>query len=157
MADSQRGYAQALVADSLDEFCANCGSWVSYLHFNFEVGWCNDCSPISDSCIRCGTPLKDRTRSTCETCRWEIWLEKWVDELEFLIVAKGYSVNLARVTILRMSRPICKACGRPIIGGREGALFHGRGHPACHAKYREFKRLQRSGVAADDALTRVLQ
>jgi hypothetical protein len=143
---------------TLEEFCASCGEWVSYLNFDYGIGWCNECSGVTPAqeprCTRCGAVLDDQSRTTCHTCRQEQWLERYADELELLIVAKGHSVSAATAMIVRMSRPICQWCRSPIVGGREGALFHGRSHKnrQCHARYRMFVRLRKQGMSVTDAL-----
>jgi hypothetical protein len=79
-----------------------------------------------------------------------------MDELEYLIVAKGYSVHQARMCIVKMVRPICLACNKPIKGGREGALFHkGNENKSCHAAYARYVRLRKSGLTEADALDRI--
>ena len=92
----------------------------------------------------------------CHNCRQERWLEKYLDELEYLVVAKGYTVHQARMAIIKMIRPICQACSKPIKGGREGALFHkGNENKSCHAAYARFTRLRRSGLTVEEALARI--
>ena len=92
----------------------------------------------------------------CHNCRQERWLERYMDELEYLVVAKGYSIHQARMIIVKMVRPICHACNKPIKGGREGALFHkSNEHKACHAAYARYMRLRRSGLTQAEALDRV--
>ena len=79
-----------------------------------------------------------------------------MDELEYLIVAKGYSIHQARMSIVKMVRPICQACNKPIKGGREGALFHkSNENKACHAAYARYVRLLKSGLTERDALDRI--
>lgn len=92
----------------------------------------------------------------CHTCRRERWLERHMDELEYLVVAKGYSVHQAQLAITKMVRPICRACDKPIKGGREGALFHkGNENKACHAAYARYVRLIKSGLTEREALDRI--
>lgn len=79
-----------------------------------------------------------------------------MDELEYLVVVKGYSVHQARMVIVRMIRPICVACGKPIKGGRESALFHkGNENKSCHAAYARYVRLRKSGLTDAQALDRI--
>ncbi len=79
-----------------------------------------------------------------------------MDELEYLVVAKGYSVHGARMAIIQMVRPICRACNKPIKGGREGALFHkSNENKSCHAAYARYVRLCKSGLTQAQALDRV--
>lgn len=92
----------------------------------------------------------------CHTCRQEQWYTKHGDELEFLIVAKGYTLSQARLTITKMIRPICQACNRPIKGGKEGALFHQSAeHKRCRQAYSRYKNLRRQGLTADVALATI--
>jgi hypothetical protein len=92
----------------------------------------------------------------CPTCRQEQWYVKHEDELEFLIVAKGYTLFQARSMITKMIRPICQACGKPIRGGSEGALFHqSRDHKRCRQAYGRYRSLQRQGLTADESLATV--
>jgi hypothetical protein len=104
MDHDQRGTPPSVVAVApLEEYCPSCGGWVSYLHFDHESGWCKQCVGLNDDqarCTRCGTVLPaNHGRSTCHTCRQERWLERYMDELEYLVVAKGYSVHQARMAI----------------------------------------------------------
>lgn len=146
-----------LTVVELDEFCSNCGEWVYYLNFNYESGWCTECTQDSvthPTCVRCGCALAHRHRSTCHTCRQELWLERHADELEFLMIVKGYSLVRAREVIAKMVRPICQCCGKPIVGAREGALFCKR-NKQCHAMYLKFVRLRKSGLTASVALATI--
>jgi hypothetical protein len=144
------------LAEALEEYCPSCGAWVSYLAFNHTTGWCIGCSPITNGCARCGKELQDRTRTTCAECRREQWLQRHADELEFLIIVKGYSFYQSQLLIIRMTRPICNACGRPIVGGHNGVLFHGRNQSkSCYAAYRKFKRLLNQGLTHDEALATI--
>lgn len=69
------------------------------------------------------------------------------------MVTKGYSLSHAKLTIVKMVRPICQHCRKPIKGGREGDLFHkGQDNKACHAAYSKFKRLQKQGLTLLEAL-----
>lgn len=144
----------------LEEYCPSCGEWVSYLNFDHKSGWCHQCVGLNDDharCTRCGTVLPaNHGRSTCHACRQERWLEKYMDELEYLVVAKGYSVHGARMAIIQMVRPICRACNKPIKGGREGALFHkSNENKSCHAAYARYVRLRKSGLTEAQALDRI--
>lgn len=144
----------------LEEYCPSCGGWVSYLHFDHESGWCRQCVGSNDDqarCTRCGSVLPvNHGRSTCHNCRQERWLERYMDDLEYLVVAKGYSVHQARMAIVKMVRPICHACHRPIKGGREGALFHkSNENKSCHAAYARYVRLVKSGLTQAQALDRI--
>lgn len=140
-----------------EEYCPNCGSWVVYLNFNYEVGWCTDCTQDTfpqPRCIHCGTVLENTHRTTCRTCRQELWLERHADELEYLVVCKGYTVAQAKVQIAKMIRPICQHCGKPIVGAKDGALFH-RSKPKCHQAYGRYKKLLKQGLTPLDALARI--
>ena len=143
----------------LEEFCTSCGGWVSYLHFNYDTGWCIDCSGSIDhraKCIHCGNVLigSDLYRTTCHTCRQELWLEKHGDTIELLMIVRGYSFAQARETVTEQARPICQACNKPIKGAKDGALFHKRNenNTACHAAYLKFKVLTKSGLTITEAL-----
>lgn len=90
----------------------------------------------------------------CRHCRQEAWLDIHADELELLVVTKGYSVSYAREVIARLVRPVCKKCRKPIKGGAPGSLFC-KSNKRCHAAYNKYRRLVRSGVSHDDALREV--
>jgi hypothetical protein len=145
-------------AVELEELCTNCGGWVHYLAYNYDVGWCNECAGEAGqpTCTRCGNTLPHLHRSTCNACRQELWLLKYADELEFLIVTKGYTVHKAREVITSMVRPICRCCGKPITGAREGALFCKQDR-TCHRAYNKFKRLQRAGLTIEQALAKIAE
>jgi hypothetical protein len=69
------------------------------------------------------------------------------------MVVKGYTFAQARAYVVKMVRPVCKACGKPIKGASEGALFHKRNeNKRCHLAYVKFKQLQRSGLTITEAL-----
>ena len=146
---------------TLEEFCSSCGSWVSYLNFNYDTGWCVECSGQIDhraKCIHCGNVLQgsDQYRTTCRTCRQELWLVKHGDAIELLMVVQGMSYAQARVAITEASRPICQACNKPIKGAKTGALFHKRNeNKSCHTVYLKFKSLQKSGLTISEALAKL--
>jgi hypothetical protein len=157
--DQPRVDSTALVglAQELDEYCPSCGEWVNYLSFSYEEGWCHACvgsSEVRPTCRRCGDVLPDgHGRTTCPTCRLELWYIKYEDEVEYLMVAKGYTLGQAKLAIVKMVRPICQECGKPIKGGREGDLFHkGNNNRKCHSAYLKFARLRRSGLTNEAAL-----
>lgn len=137
-----------------EEFCTSCGDWFSADEFNYETGWCVECSPVSvvPTCSRCGTVLKDLRRTTCHHCRQEHWLEQHADELEFLITVKGYSLTQARVTIIKLVRPICQCCKKPIKGGTPGESLFCKSNKACHSMYGKYRRLLSKGLTKDEAL-----
>lgn len=148
------------VADALEEFCPECGSWVSYLVFNYDIGWCHTCvgeTATGPRCTRCGRDLPPgHGRTTCTNCRHEQWLSRHIDELEFLVVVKGYSVSQARLTIVDMVRPICQYCRKPIKGAHEGALFHkNQQNRACHSAYMKFARHRKQGLSVEEALAAI--
>lgn len=142
------------VPDTLEEYCPSCGRWVNYLAFDHDEGWCNECATPHDSapkCTSCGTTLNERhARTMCHACRLEEWFTQHADELEWLMVVKGYSVWKARLTITNMVRPLCQHCSKPIKGGNSRALFHNTG--ACKTAYARYKRLQRQGLTSAQAL-----
>lgn len=148
------------ILDRLEEYCPSCGEWVNYLSFNQDVGWCNKCVGSNETrpqCSRCGDVLPiGHGRTTCHTCRQELWFIKYEDEVEFLMVAKGYSLWQAKLIVVKMVRPICQACHRPIKGGREGDLFHkGKNNRKCHSAYAKFARLRKSGLTTAQALATI--
>jgi len=150
----------ASVANSLEEYCPSCGGWVSYLAFDHSTGWCLECSGTYDPqprCSRCGDAI-DAThgRTMCHTCRREVWLITHADDLEYLIVAKGYTVSHASDTIVRMVRPRCQWCGKPIHGAHRGALFHkANGYKGCRSASLKFKRLVKQGLTIQQALATI--
>ncbi len=146
---------EAALTSPDEEYCPNCGSWVVYLHFNYTSGWCNDCSPHEPQCIHCGGVLQSTHRTTCSSCRQELWLARHADEIEFLVVCKGYTVAQAKIQIAKMIRPICQACFKPILGGKDGALFH-KNKPKCHSAYVRYKKLVKQGnLTTLDALAMI--
>lgn len=116
-----------------------------------------ECSPKeSNACTHCGNVRTDLSRTTCGSCRRELWLQRHADEIELLVIVKGYSVYQAQQTVVKIVRPICIACGRVIKGGQEGVLFHGRNQSKqCYAAYRKFKQLQNQGLTTDEALAKL--
>ena len=79
-----------------------------------------------------------------------MWLAKHANELDYLIVVKGYSVYQARLVVSKMIRPICQWCRKPISGGKNGAMFHKR--DSCHVAHDRFKKLVKSGLTPSEAL-----
>lgn len=147
------------VAHDLQEFCPSCGEDVNPLHFNYNTGWCNECTGTIDRqprCTHCGDVLPDVHRTTCPTCRQERWLQQHADELEYLVVAKGYTLSHARLVLAKMVRPICKHCGKPIAGAKDGALFHKDRKP-CHSQYNKFRRLRKKGYSVESALAALVR
>jgi len=72
------------------------------------------------------------------------------------MLVKGYTLWQAKITITKMVRPICQACGKPIKGGREGDLFHkGNKNRKCHSAYAKFVRFRKSGLTNAEALARL--
>lgn len=134
-----------------EEYCPSCGGWYSSSNFNLDTGWCHSCSGtnIQPRC-RCGSVLKDTSRTMCPTCRQERWYELHADEVEFIIVVKAYSLESARQLVIRLTRPICRGCGKPIKGAAPTAMFCGNGE--CHSKRNRFNRLTRQGLTPTEAL-----
>ena len=144
------------VISELEHYCPNCGDWFSFLHFDFEEGWCIECSLDIDhppQCIHCGSVLTkhDIHRSTCHICRREAWLELHSDELEFLIVVKGYKKADAFKTLIRLLRPICNSCGKPIKGAKSDALFC-KVNKRCRSAYNKYRKITKSGLTPAQAL-----
>jgi hypothetical protein len=140
-----------------DEFCTNCGGWYSSVEFNYDTGWCVQCSLAVDPqprCSVCGTVLVDVSRTTCHTCRQEHWYVVYADELEFVMLVKGYSLYQAKIHIARINRPICQCCRKPIKGAAPGALFC-KQNKACHRMYGRYRRLIQQGLSQIEALDRV--
>jgi hypothetical protein len=89
----------------------------------------------------------------CPICRREQWYEQHADELEFLIVAKGYTLNIARTQLTKMLRPICRACGKPIKGGTPGGTLFCKRNNQCHRQYLKYRRLLKQGLTISQALS----
>jgi len=146
------------VATHVDEFCPSCGEWVLYLRFNHAVGFCDSCYQATDDrprCRICGNVLKSVHRTTCHVCRREAWYVLHSDELEYLMVVKGYSLSHAKITIAKMVRPICKWCNKPIAGAHNGALFC-RSKKPCHSAYRRYIRMiKQEGLTSEEAFARL--
>lgn len=137
-----------------DEYCPSCGEWVFPLNFNYVVGWCSSCSQEDGAlrCYQCGVALPETdARTLCHTCRQEQWYARHAHELEWLMVVKGYSLNQARQTIVKLVRPICQFCGKPIRGASDGALFHKDRKP-CRRAYGIYNRLIKKGLTPLDSL-----
>lgn len=148
------------VPESLEELCPSCGEWVNYLAFDHDVGWCRECSGREDGqprCTKCGGVVQlAHGRTTCPGCRQETWFEKHGDELEYLVVAKGYSLAQARLAIVKMIRPVCCACGKPIKGAKDGALFHQASeYKRCRQAYGKYRNLVRQGLTTNEALATI--
>ena len=147
--------------EQLEEFCTSCGLWHSYLAFNYDTGWCNECSGTIDTqpkCIHCGNVLQgsDLHRTTCRTCRQELWLAKHGEDIEFLMIVKGYSFSQARVIVTKLIRPVCVACSKPIKGAQDGALFHKRNeNKSCHSAYIRFVSYRKEGLTTEQSLDRI--
>ena len=145
------------LADALEEYCPSCGEWVSFLAFNHEAGWCIACSGTYDPtprCTKCGGKIDEaHGRTMCHACRQEVWLDQHADDLEFLVVTKGYSISVARETIAKLVRPRCLWCGKPIKGAHRGALFHkAKSFKGCRSASLKFKRLTKQGLTSEQAL-----
>jgi hypothetical protein len=95
-------------------------------------------------------------RSTCRACRREDWLVRYADEIELLVVTKGYTVARARDYLSRSTHPLCYNCGKPIKGGSHKSLFC-KLDKRCHSMYNRYRRLVRSGMTEIQALREVLQ
>ena len=91
----------------------------------------------------------------CKACREEAWLTKHADDVEYLVVAKGYTVAHARRTVANMVRPICHSCGKVIKNGNSKSYFC-KQQVECHAAYNKYRRLVRSGLRPDAALAAVV-
>lgn len=138
-----------------DEYCPNCGGWFDAL--DNETGWCNECSQQIDhraKCSHCGGVLVDTSRSMCHTCRQEQWYTTHGDELEFVMIVKGYSLYQAKLHIARITRPICQSCRKPIKGAAPGALFC-KQNKECRSRHGKFRRLVKQGMSRIDALDKV--
>jgi len=70
------------------------------------------------------------------------------------MIVKDYSFSHAKKVLLKMLRPICQNCGKPIKGASEGALFCGRSlSPPCYKAYRRYIRLtKKQGLTSREAL-----
>lgn len=138
-----------------DNYCPNCGDWYFDSEFNHDEGWCNSClNSRRQVCTRCSQPT-DGYRTTCQACRLEMWYEKYADEVELLIVTKGYSVSLARQVVSNMVRPICQCCKKPIKGGTPGESLFCKSNKKCHSMYNRYRRLLRKGKSPIEALREV--
>lgn len=142
------------LASNLD-FCPCCGSWAD--DFDEITGWCRECSPQQEPrCSVCGEHTRLYGSTVCLACKNENWLTAHSDDLEFLIVYKGYSFSRARLTVTNMIRPVCKCCGEPVKGGKPGVTLFCRTKEKCKAAYRKYRRLRNAGKAHDDALREVI-
>ena len=144
------------LAYSLD-ICPNCGDFADLDDF---TGWCADCSPQvarnSIPCNTCGEPVPISYGTTiCSKCKREQWLGKYTDDIEFLMAYKGYSFSKARTYVAKIVQPICKCCGRPVKGGTPGETLFCKSNPRCHRRYRQYKRLLKSGLSQEEALREV--
>jgi hypothetical protein len=143
------------LAHNLEEFCPLCGGWVSASTFNYNKGFCVECTTsISEpGCTRCGEPVQQRTM--CKSCTMEVWYERHGDEVEFLVVTKGYSVAQAREIVRKMIRPTCNCCGSVIQWGTPGETLFCKANKRCHAMYGKYKRLVRKGMSPSAAMTQL--
>ncbi len=75
------------------------------------------------------------------------------------MIVKGYSFPYARQVLVKLIRPICQNCGKPIKGASEGALFCGRSlSKPCHKAYRRYNRLiKKEGLTNQQALDSIRQ
>ena len=139
------------------DYCPSCGEWDKVI--DEYTCWCLDCSPQVRNKIPCNTCgeyiLISNGTTICADCKLEQWLAKYTDDLEFLIVYKGYSFSRARATVARIIRPVCKCCGKSIKGGTPGETLFCKANPRCHKMYRKYKKLMKDGMSAEDALREV--
>lgn len=91
----------------------------------------------------------------CKSCREEIWLIKHGDEVEYLMVTKGYTVTQARVAVTEMIRPICQCCGHVIKFGTPGETLFCKSNRTCHSVYNKYKRLVKKGATPGAALAQL--
>ena len=148
------------IPETAEEYCPSCGFWVSYLNFDYDTGWCRPCTGstnLQPQCTQCGTVLQEgHGRTTCPSCRQENWLAKHADEIEYLVVVKGYTVSYARQLLIELSRPICQCCGKPIKGaaavGRWGETLFCRKTKACRSAYPRYRKLLSQNLTTEQAL-----
>ena len=88
----------------------------------------------------------------CKSCSQEAWYEKHGDELEYLMVTKGYTVAQARAVIQKMVRPICNCCGSVIKWGTPGETLFCKSNKRCHSAYNKYRRLIRKGATPSAAM-----
>lgn len=135
-----------------ENFCTNCGEWFPDSEYDYEAGWCVRCvSPPSTSvCSSCGGSIPQEYRRTiCNACVQENWLTRHADEIEYMIVVKGYSYSRARLVLAELIRPICVFCANPIRYGTPGESL------ACSEHKNHGNRLRRmlnQGVAPSEAI-----
>lgn len=106
-----------------EEFCPSCGEFVDAL--DDETGFCYTC--IGDArrdCLACGKQFRaDQThRKLCPSCRDERWLQQHAEEVE-VYLSYGARIEFARRQVYFENRPVCIACGQPIKGATNGAVF----------------------------------
>jgi len=140
---------EATLPLSQEEFCPRCGDWVSASEFNYNEGFCLACSLVQ-GCTRCGGPVHQRTM--CKPCSQEAWYEKHGDEVEYLVVTKGYTVAQARQTIQKMVRPICNCCDSVIRWGTPGETLFCKSNKRCHSARNRYNRLISKGATPSEAL-----
>lgn len=139
-----------------DNYCPNCGDWFIDQAFDFNEGWCRGCASslrAAPTCSRCGRDT-DGSRTMCEPCRKESWLERNADDVELLVVTKGYSVYFAIKTVSIMVRPVCQCCHKPIVGGSPSALFC-KVDKRCRVMYNRYRQLRRKGYTKVEAVREV--
>jgi hypothetical protein len=140
-----------------DEFCPNCGQWVSATTFNFNEGFCLTCSKTLASresrCTICRRTVSHRTM--CKACSLETWYIRHGDEVEYLVVTKGYTVAQARQTIQKMIRPICNCCGSVIRWGTPGETLFCKSNKQCHSARNRYNRLISKGATPSEALAQI--
>lgn len=106
-----------------EELCPACGNFVDAL--DDETGFCYLC--IGDAkthCLACGNEFTadQAHRKLCPTCREERWLSYHADELE-VYLSYGARIGFAKKQVYYENRPVCIACGEPIKGAADGAMF----------------------------------
>jgi len=123
-------------AQSLNEWCPNCGNSVKRL--NSYTGWCDDCSR-NDPYIQL-----------------ETFLESNADHIEHYLT-KGHSLSNALRLVSTDYRPTCLCCGVVIERAPRTAQFCNRNEKCKWAKNRYRYLYKKRNLSKSAALAQVMQ
>jgi len=149
-------WGNQIVAQAIEEsaYCPNCGNFVDDL--DEASGWCFECSGTGEiHCIACGDVFhRDQPhRKLCPGCRHERWLENHADELE-IYLSYGARISFAEREVYKQNRPVCIACGNPIKGASDRAMFCNR-TIECRRWKRRYRTLKEKYNSAKLAMSQV--
>lgn len=119
-----------------EEYCPNCGEWITPTEFDLNTGWCNNCAGVVKSQL-------------------ELFLQRNADHIEHYLL-EGMSLKLALLKVRADIRPICVVCGNEIKYASKQAVFCTTTQ-ACRYWQRRYKHLYTSkDLTKSQALAQIL-